>query len=74
MARRASVGALFELPVLAGDHGDVIERVGVFRLALQHLYIALHGRGDVALTVMEQALLQQFGGPARGGGAVMACL
>ena len=35
--------ALLELALLAGDHGDVIERVGVLRVVAQHLDVALHG-------------------------------
>ena len=56
--------ALLVLALLAGDHGDVIERVGVLRVALQHLDVALHGLRQIALAVVEQALLEQL----RGGG------
>ena len=59
------LGALLELIVLAGDHGDVIERVGVLRVAAQRLDIALHGLRDIALAVVEQALLDEFGGGRR---------
>ena len=45
--------ALLELLLLAGDHRDVIERVGVLRVDAQHLDIALHGRGEIALAVVE---------------------
>ena len=49
------------LALLAGDHGDVIERVGVFRVDAQHLDVALHGLRELALAVVEQALLEQRG-------------
>ena len=35
--------ALLELALLAGDHGDVIERLGVLRVDAQHLRVAVHG-------------------------------
>ena len=54
--------ALLELALLAGDHGDVIERVGVLRVGAQHLDIALHGLREVALAVVKQALLEQLRG------------
>ena len=59
------VDALLVVAFLARDHGDVIERVGIGRVAFQHLDIALHGHVELALAVVEQALLQQgfgFGG------------
>ena len=46
--------------LLAGDHGDVIERVGVLRVGAQHLDVALHGLRQFALAVVEQALLEQL--------------
>ena len=52
--------ALLELPLLAGDHGDVIERVGVLRVGAQYLDIALHGPSEIALAVVEQALLESW--------------
>ena len=61
----AELDALLELLLLAGDHGDVIERVGIVRIDAQHVGIPLHGLGEVALAVVEQALLDQRGG---GGG------
>ena len=49
-----------ELALLAGDHGDVIERVGVLRIDAQNFRVALHGGFQVALAVVEQALLEQL--------------
>ena len=62
------VDALLELAFVAGDHRDVIERVGVLRVVAQHLRIALHGQREIALAVVEQALFEQLGG---GRGSVM---
>ncbi len=59
------VGALLELPRLAGDQGDAIERLGVFRVGAQHLRVALHRLLDLALAVVELALLQQLLGGLR---------
>ena len=58
--------ALVILAVLAGDHGDIIERVGIGRVVRQHVDIALHGEVQLALAVVKQALLQQ----GRHGGVV----
>jgi hypothetical protein len=52
---------LLELALLAGDHRHVIERLGIFRVLAQDLGIALHRHRDFALTVVEEALLQQLG-------------
>ena len=62
------IGALLELPLLAGDHRDVIERVGVLGVGAQHLRIALHRLLQVALAVVEQALLDELRDGGGGGG------
>ena len=54
--------ALLELALLAGDHGDVIERIGIVRVDAQHLDVAFHGLRQIALAVVEQALLEQLRG------------
>ena len=59
------IDALLELALMAGDHGDVIERVGVVRVVAQHLGVAVHGERDLARPVVDQALLDQFGGGLR---------
>ena len=59
------IDALLKLPLLAGDHGDVIERLGVLRVVAQHLGVAVHGGLDVALAVVEQALLEKLLGGSR---------
>ncbi len=63
VAERAAgeIDALLELALLAGDHGDVIERVGVLRVVAQHLGIAVHGQRHLARAVVDQALLDEFG-------------
>ena len=58
-------GAFLILALLAGDHGDVIQRVGVSRVVAQHVGIAVHGQRELPLAVVEEALLQQRRG-ARG--------
>src|SRR5690348_15638877 len=59
--------ALCVLALLASDGGDVIERLGVLRIGAQHVGIALHGLRELALLVVEQALLQQRGDARRCG-------
>ena len=55
------IDALLELALLAGEHGDVIERVGVARVVAQHLGVAVHRQRGLALAVMDQPLLDEFG-------------
>src|SRR6185437_1913213 len=67
--------ALTVLALLASDGGDVIERLGVLRIDAQRVGIALHGLRELALLVVEQALLQQRGdGRRRGHGRVLSSL
>ena len=56
------VDALLKLAFVAGDHRDVIKRIGVLRVVAQHLGIAVHGQRQLARPVVEQALLDEFGG------------
>ncbi len=59
------IDALLKLALVAGDHGDVIERVGVVRVVAQHLGIAVHGERNLTRPVVDQALLNEFGGGLR---------
>jgi hypothetical protein len=53
--------ALLELAVLHGDDRHVVQRVGVAGIVLQHLDVALHGAGEVALAVQGERGFQRFG-------------
>ena len=57
--------ALLELALLAGHQGDVIERVGVLGVVAQDLGVLVHGLGQLALAVVEKALLQELRGRER---------
>src|SRR5579862_5167766 len=69
------IDALLVLAFLAGDDGDVIERVGVLRVDAQHLGVSLHGERDLPLAVVEQALLEKLlGGRGLAHGRVLSRL
>ena len=47
---------------MAGDQRNVIERIGVMRIVTQRLGIAVHGERDLTGLVVDQSLLNKFGG------------
>ena len=59
------IDPLLKLTFLAGDKRNVIERVGVARVIAQHLGIAVHGQRNLTGPVVDQALLNEFGGRLR---------
>lgn len=62
------VDALLVLALLAGDHGDVIERLGVAGVGAQDLGVVVHRLGQLSLAMVEKALLQELFGRGSGFG------
>ena len=50
---------------MAGDQRNVVERIGVMRVVAQHLGIAVHRKRNLTGPVVDQALLNKFGGRLR---------
>ncbi len=50
---------------MAGNHPDVIERIGVLWVVAQNLGIAIHRKRQLARPMVDQALLDEFGGGLR---------
>ena len=59
------IDALLKLAFVAGDQRNVIERIGVARIIAQHLGIPVHGQRNLTSPVVDQPLLNEFGGRLR---------
>ncbi len=56
------VDALLKLTFVAGNHRNVIKCIGVLRVVAQDLGIAVHRQRQLARPMVDQALLDEFGG------------